>query len=92
MQDGKHANPFTGKAKLLAIISIVLTIAVSYGIFSYLENSSEQNVRNSIFEQQRQNQLKDTEALSRDVGTDLSLVVDNLRPSEFHIHSARRSI
>jgi signal transduction histidine kinase len=79
LQGKKYANPFTGKAKLLAIISIVLTIAVSYGIFSYLENSSEQNVRNSIFEQQRQNQLKDTEALSRHVGTDLSLVVDNLR-------------
>jgi len=78
LQARKHANPFTGKAKLLAIISIVLTIAVSYSIFSYLENSSEQNVRNSIFEQQRQNQLKDTEALSRHVGTDLSLVADNL--------------
>ena len=78
MQYKKYANPFAGKAKLLAVISIVLIITISYGIFFYLENTTEQNVRNSIFEQQLQNQLKDTEALSRHIGTDLNLVVDNL--------------
>jgi hypothetical protein len=45
----------------------------------YLQSATEQNVRHSIFEQQRQNQLKDREALSKHIGTDLSLVVDNLR-------------
>ena len=74
----RYANPFAGKAKLLAVISIVLIITISYGIFFYLENTTEQNVRNSVFEQQLQNQLKDTEALSRHIGTDLNLVVDNL--------------
>jgi signal transduction histidine kinase len=74
----RYATPFAGKAKLLAVISIVLIITISYGIFFYLENTTEQNVRNSVFEQQLQNQLKDTEALSRHIGTDLSLVVDNL--------------
>ncbi|HZD82718.1 MAG TPA: sensor histidine kinase [Nitrososphaeraceae archaeon] len=78
MQYKKYANPFAGKAKLLAVISIVLIITISYSIFFYLENTTEQNVRNSIFEQQLQNQLKDTEALSRHIGTDLNLVVDNL--------------
>ena len=74
----RYATPFAGKAKLLAVISIVLIITISYGIFFYLENTTEQNVRKSVFEQQLQNQLKDTEALSRHIGTDLSLVVDNL--------------
>ncbi len=78
MQYKKYANPFAGKAKLLAVISIALIITMSYGIFFYLENTTEQNVRKSIFEQQLQNQLKDTEALSRHIGTDLNLVVDNL--------------
>ena len=78
MQYKKYKNPFAGKAKLLAVISIVLIITISYGIFFYLENTTEQNIRNSVFEQQLQNQLKDTEALSRHIGTDLSLVVDNL--------------
>jgi signal transduction histidine kinase len=78
LQHKKYANPFAGKAKILAVISIVLIITISYGIFFYLENITEQNVRKSVFEQQLQNQLKDTEALSRHIGTDLSLVVDNL--------------
>ena len=71
-------NPLKGKAKLLAIISIVLIIAISYGLFFYLENTTEQNIRDSIFQQQLQNQLKDIQALSRHIGTDLTLVVDNL--------------
>src|SRR6187200_2107118 len=78
LQDKEYANPFAGKAKILAVISIVLIITISYGIFFYLENTTEQNVRKSVFEQQLQNQLKDTEALSRHIATDLSLVVDNL--------------
>src|SRR6187200_3519193 len=71
-------NPLKGKAKLLAIVSIVLIIAISYGLFFYLENTTEQNIRNRIIERELQNQLKDIQALSRHIGTDLTLVVDNL--------------
>src|SRR5919199_1016709 len=71
-------NPLVGKAKILAIIAIVLIISISYGLFFYLENTTEQDIRNSIFQQQLQNQLKDIQALSRHIGTDLTLVVDNL--------------
>lgn len=72
-------NPLMGKAKILAIISIVLISAISYGLFFYLENSTEQNIRNSIIRQQLQTQLRDVQALSRHIGTDLTLVVDNLQ-------------
>ena len=68
-------NPLTGKAKLLAIVSIVLIIAISYGLFFYLENTTEQS---RIIEPELQNQLKDIQALSRHIGTDLTVVVDNL--------------
>src|SRR5919197_4294029 len=71
-------NPLKGKAKLLAIVSIVLIIGISYGLFFYLENTTEQNIRDSIIQQQLQNQLKDIQALSRHIGTDVTLVVDNL--------------
>jgi Cache domain len=71
-------NPLKGKVKLLAIVSIVLIIGISYGLFFYLENTTEQNIRNSIIQQQLQNQLRDVQALSRHIGTDLTLVVDNL--------------
>jgi signal transduction histidine kinase len=63
----------------LGIISIILIIAISYGLFFYLENTTEQNIRNSIIQEQLQNQLRDVQALSRHIGTDLTLVVDNLQ-------------
>ena len=80
MQVGKknYTNPFTGKAKILAIISIALIVGISYGLFFYLENANEQDVRNRIFERKLADQLKATEALARHIGTDLTLVVDNL--------------
>ncbi|HET7390761.1 MAG TPA: sensor histidine kinase [Nitrososphaeraceae archaeon] len=71
-------NSLKGKAKLLATVSIVLIIAVSYGLFFYLENTSEQNIRNRMIEQEVQNQLKYMQAISRHIGTDLTVVVDNL--------------
>src|SRR5919199_2542935 len=71
-------NPLMGKAKILAIISIVLISAITYGMFFYLQNTTEQDIRNSIIQQEVQNRLKDIQALSRHIGTDLTLVVDNL--------------
>jgi signal transduction histidine kinase len=71
-------NPLMGKAKILAIISIVLISVITYGLFFYLQNTTEQDIRNSIIQQEVQNQLKDIQALSGHVGTDLTLVVDNL--------------
>jgi signal transduction histidine kinase len=71
-------NPLVGKAKPLAIISIILIFIISYGIFFYFENTTEQDVRQSIIEREVQTQLKDIQALSGHIGTDLTLVVDNL--------------
>ncbi len=67
-----------GKAKLLAIVSIVLIIAISYGLFFYLENTSEQNIRNRMIEREVQTQLNYIQAISRHIGTDLTAVIDNL--------------
>ena len=71
-------NPLMGKAKVLAIISIVLIITISYGLFFYLQSTTEQDVRNRIIEREIQNQLKDAQVLSRHIGTDLILVANNL--------------
>jgi hypothetical protein len=67
-----------GKEKILVIISIVLIVAISYGLFFYLENTNEENIRNSVIQQVLRDHLKDVQALSRHIGTDLTLVVDNL--------------
>jgi hypothetical protein len=74
----KYPNPLIGKGKILAIISIVLIVAISCGLFFYLENTNEENIRNSIIQREIGDQLKDMQSLSRHIGSDLTLVVDNL--------------
>ena len=66
-------NPLRGKAKILAIASIVLIITISYGLFFYLQNTNETNTRNSIFEQQKAHQMQSTQALSQRISSDLEL-------------------
>ena len=72
-------NPLAAKAKQLAIISIILIIVASYGIFFYLQNTTEDNIRTSFFDDQKQHQIDSTRAMSRHVSSDLNLVLANLR-------------
>ena len=72
-------NPLKGKAKPLAIISIVLIIAIFYGVFFYLQNTTELNIRNSIFEQQKALQMQTTQALSQRISSDLSFMMARLQ-------------
>src|SRR5919199_730714 len=85
MQDKKKNNSYLnplkgkGKAKPLAIASMVLIIALFYGIFFYLQNTTETNIRNSIFEQQKALQMQTTRALSQRISSDLSFMMARLQ-------------
>ena len=68
-----------GKAKPLAIASMVLIIGLFYGIFFYLQNTTETNIRNSIFEQQKALQMQTTRALSQRISSDLSFMMARLQ-------------
>jgi signal transduction histidine kinase len=57
---------------------VVLIILFSYGFFFYLENRTEKEVRDSLFEEQRQRQLESTQSLSQHIGSDLDLVTTRL--------------
>jgi hypothetical protein len=69
---------FAAKTKKATILSIVLIIAVSYGLFFYLQNNTEKDIRNSLFHQQEQRQIESTEALSRRIGSDLDSIKSKL--------------
>src|SRR5919107_5581654 len=71
-------NIFHLDTKKVTILSIVLIIAVSYGLFFYLQNNTENNIRNSLFEQQRERQVEFTQTLSRHIGSDLDLIMSKL--------------
>ena len=69
----------SSRIKKIGIISIILIIVVSYGIFFYLGNSTEANVRTSLFNDQKQRQIDVTRAISQHINSDLNFVLANLR-------------
>lgn len=69
---------FFSNTKKATIISILVVIAISYSVFFYILNSTEVNIRKSLFEQQKERQLESTRALSRHIGSDLGLVMSKL--------------
>jgi signal transduction histidine kinase len=75
----KYANFSGTKTKELAIIFIICIIAISYGLFFYLQNNTESNFRNSLFEQQKQRQIESTQALSRHISSDLDSIMARLQ-------------
>ncbi|MFL6412922.1 MAG: ATP-binding protein [Nitrososphaeraceae archaeon] len=72
-------NPLKGKAKILAIASIVLIIVISYSLFFYLQSTNETNTRNGIFEQQKALQMRSTQALSQRISSDMSFMMAKLQ-------------
>ena len=75
----KYANFSGRKTKEVAIIFIILIIVISYGLFFYLQNNTESNIRNSLFEQQKQRQIGSALALSQHIGSDLDSIVARLQ-------------
>jgi len=65
---------FYGRAKAIAIISIILIISISYGLFFYFQDITERNIKNNLFAQQRDRQIDTTRTLSQHIGSDLGLV------------------
>jgi signal transduction histidine kinase len=70
----KIKSIFYGRAKVIAIISIVLIISISYSLFFYFQAITESNVKNNLFAQQRDRQIMATRILSQHIASDLGLV------------------
>ena len=41
---------FTGNGKKVALVFVIVIVSISYGLFFYLQNNTENNIRNSLFE------------------------------------------
>ena len=63
----------------LGIICIILIVIASYAIFFYLQNITENNIQNSLFDQQKQRQLEATRSLSQHIGSDLDSIMIRLQ-------------
>jgi signal transduction histidine kinase len=66
---------FLGKVKQIGVISIISIVILSYGLFFFVQGVTENNVRNSIFEQQKDRQLESVRGISQNIESDIRLVL-----------------
>lgn len=66
---------FLGKVKQIGVISIISIVILSYGLFFYVQGITENNVRNSLFEQQKDRQLESVRSTSQNIESDIDLVM-----------------
>jgi signal transduction histidine kinase len=66
-------------ARKIGVIAAILIIVVSFGLFFYQANISEENIRKSLFLQHQEKQTKSTENMAQRISSDLSLIQSILR-------------
>ena len=71
-------NLLSRRIKEIVIVSIILIVILSYGLFFYLQTITESNIRGGLFEQQKIEQISSTQGISEHIGSDLSLVINML--------------
>jgi signal transduction histidine kinase len=69
----------SSKTKRIVIIFIILIVIISYGLFFYLQSSTETNIKTNLFNEQKQRQIDSTRAVSQHASSDLNLVLTNLK-------------
>lgn len=71
-------NLLFGKEREIGIISIISIILFSNGLLFYFQNSIEDDLKKSVFEQQKQLQVQSTKEIAQHVRSDISLVMSML--------------
>jgi len=66
---------FSSKVRIIGILSVIIIVIFSFGIFYFIQNITEHNVRSSLIKEQIQRQLTSTMAISQNIGSDMSLVM-----------------
>jgi signal transduction histidine kinase len=70
---------FSPKTRGVAVIFTIAIIVISYSLFFYLQSTTESDIRNSIFEQQKARQMQSTQALSQRISSDLGSILARLQ-------------
>jgi signal transduction histidine kinase len=76
--DDKNKYISTKTMKMIAIFIVPIIIA-SYGLFFFLQNSTETNIKTNLVADQKQRQTESTKAIAEHINSDLNLVLANLR-------------
>jgi hypothetical protein len=69
----------SSKLMYIGVISVIIIAVASYGLFFYFQRVNEKSIRESIFEQELDRQIKSTKSISQNIGSDLRLVTPMLQ-------------
>ena len=67
------------RSKFIGIISVVVIVGASYGLFFYFQTITEKSIRNNLFERQAATSTDSTKALSEHIGSDLDSIMSKLQ-------------
>ena len=67
------------KRKEIGIISVLAIIISSFSLFFYQQNITEQNIKDSIFNQYKDRQIETTQIISERIESDLKLIMSILQ-------------
>jgi signal transduction histidine kinase len=70
---------FPRRFREIGIISIILIVAFSYGLYFFLQDITEDSIKQSLFEQQRHRQLDSNKAVSQHIASDIDSILANLK-------------
>jgi signal transduction histidine kinase len=76
-REGLPLYPLSVKKTI--IISIIIIITVSFAFFFYFQQQTEQSIRDSMLEQQKQNQKDTTKALAQHIRSDMDSIMARLQ-------------
>ena len=72
--------------KKTVIISTIIIISISFILFFYFQQQTEQSIKDNILAQQIQNQKDATRSLAQHIQSDLNLIMAKLQGSSLFIH------
>jgi signal transduction histidine kinase len=61
-----------------AVIGVIITGGVTFGILSVVQDAAQADIRQSLFEQQKERQIETTRALAQHIGSDMDSVLARL--------------
>ncbi len=77
MRKGSFLSFFTANNSV--IIAAILIIIIPLSLYFYFQQETESSIRNSIFEQQKQNQISSSKAIATHLESDIELILSRLQ-------------
>ncbi|MGH9953238.1 MAG: hypothetical protein ACRD5J_16595, partial [Nitrososphaeraceae archaeon] len=77
---------FPKRFKEIIIISIILIVSLSYGLYFFLQDLTEDSIKTNLFDQQRLRQLDTNNAISQHVASNIDSILSKLKVVANSVH------